>query len=455
MAATTTLTTPAYFRGTWIEPGDPGYEAGHLVFNQRVDAQPKVIARCAGVSDVVAAIVHARDHGLKVDVRSGGCNLGGLTAGGGMVVDLSLMRSVQILPQQRIARLQGGVRGGDLQIEATVHGLAGPTGAVSLTGIGLMLAGGIGLLAPRIGYASDNILAVELATATGEVVKASPDTNPDLFWAVRGSTGNFGVVTGLEVRLHEIPPLVHMGMMSWPLDRLDGPMRALSDPDWASDDLSLIGLLSSASTEADGGLDIVVCHSGTDEVAGADLQRLRSFGAPEADTVRPMPFREASFLYDDLFGPMRATMDDQPVGGLGPELVQALVEKILEPAGGGLHTIEIVPLRGALARAPEFPSALRETAQEPGVGLSPAAWWENASEDHSQDRWVAEVTEIIRRIGPTTEGQHPSAVGVTLDLCGVQRMYGERIDRLRQLKHRWDPDNLFRGAHNIQPATAR
>ena len=446
--------SPSYFRGAWIEPDDPAYEPARPVFNQRADARPKVIARCAGTSDVVAAVAHAREHGLRVDVRSGGYNLGGHTAGGGMVVDLSLMRAVQILPQQRMARLQGGVRGGDLQIEATVHGLAGATGAVSRTGIGLMLAGGIGLLSSRIGYASDNILAVELVTATGEVVTASPDTKPDLFWAVRGSTGNFGVVTALEVRLHEIPPLVHMGMMSWPLDKLDGPIRALSDPDWASDDLGLIGLFNSASLDGRGSLDIVVCHSGTEETARADLERLRSLGALEADAVSPMTFREASFFYDDLYGPMRATIDDQPVHELGAGLVQALVDKIREPAGGGLHAIEIVPLRGALARAPEFPSALREAEQEPGVGLGPAAWWEDASEDPLHDRWVAEVIEIIRRIGPTTEGQHPSGVGVTLDLRGVERMYGDRIGRLRELKRQWDPDNLFPGNHNIPPATA-
>jgi FAD/FMN-containing dehydrogenase len=445
----------AYFRGTWIEPGDPLYDgAARPVFNQRVSAKPAVVARCAGVSDVVTAVTHAREHGLRVDVRSGGYNLGGHTAGGGMVVDLSLMRGVQILPKQRIARLQGGVRGGDLQIEATLHGLAGATGAVSRTGVGLMLAGGIGLLSSRIGYASDNIVAVELVTATGEVVTASPDRNPDLFWAVRGSTGNFGVVTALEVRLHEVPPLVHMGMMSWPLDKLDGPIRALSDPDWASDDLNLIGLFNSASFDGRGGLDILVCHSGTEESATADLERLRSLGASEADTVRPMTFREATFLYDDLYAPMRATIDDQPVRELGEELVQALVDTIREPAGGGMHVIEIVPLRGALTRPPEFPSALRETALEPGVGLGPAAWWEDASEDGSHDRWVAEVIEIIRRIGPATGGQHPNGVGITLDLHGVERMYGDRIDRLRELKRRWDPGNLFPGNHNIPPAIA-
>jgi FAD/FMN-containing dehydrogenase len=446
--------TPSFFRGQWLVPGHPDYDAVRQVFNRRVDAHPEVIARCAGVADVVAALAYARERGTRVDVRCTGVTFGGLTAGSGVVIDLSLMRGIQILPEERIARVQGGIRGGDLQIEAAVHGLAGVAGAVSMTGVGAWLAGGIGLLAPRAGYSSDNILGVELVTAAGEVVTASAEENPDLFWAVRGSTGNFGVVTALEVQLHEIPPLVHGGMMSWSLDNLDGAVRALRDRDWASDDLCLIGVLSAASLGGAGGLDIVLCHSGPAEQARADLERLRSFGAPDHEKVSAMPFRDLTFLFDDGYLPMRATIDEQSVGAFSDELVHALVDKIREPAGGGARFVELVPRAGALGRAPRLPSALRERAEAPTWGIGPGCWWEDATEDGGHDVWVQEVINIVRRVGPVSGCEHPGSVGVARDQEGVRRLYGDRFDRLRELKRRWDPGNVFAGSHNIPPAEA-
>jgi FAD/FMN-containing dehydrogenase len=445
--------SPAFFRGAWIVPGQPEYEAARAVFNQRVDAQPVVIARCAGVADVVSAVAYARERGLRIDVRSTGTNLGGISAGGEMVIDLSLMRGVQILPEQRFARIQGGVSGGDLQIEATQHGLAAATGGLSLTGVGLMLGGGIGHLSSRAGYAADNILKVELVTATGEVVHASPNENPDLFWAVRGSTGNFGVVTSLEVRLHEIPPLVHAGIMSWPLDRLEGPVEALRGWSWCSDDCNLLPELDAATPDAPAALNIFICHSGSAEEARADLDRLRAFGAPDADTVSAVSFRELTFMFDDAFPPSRATINEQSVGALSDQLIHALVEKIQEPAGSGARFIELLTRRGALGRAPEHPSALRERAEDPTWMINPGCWWQNGSEDDNHAAWVADVIETVRRNAPIRPGSHPNTVGVTLDLDGVRRMYGDRFDRLRELKREWDPDNVFAGNHNVPPAT--
>jgi len=443
---------PPFFRGVWMEPGHPEYEAGRGVFNQRVDARPKVIARCAGVSDVVAAVAHAREHRLRVDVRSTGTNLGGIKAGDEMVVDLSLMRGVQIDPEQRVARIQGGVSGGDLQIEATLHGLAGVTGGLSMTGVGLMLGGGIGHLASRAGYSADNILSVELVTASGQVVTASPEENPDLYWAVRGSTGNFGVVTTLEVRLHEVPPLVHAGTMSWSLDHLDGPVQALRDSSWGSDRSNLLPELDSASAEGPAALNLFICHSGAPEEALADLECLRSFGAPDEESISAVPFRELTFMFDGMVGPSRATIDQQSVSAISDELIDALVEKIREPAGTGARFIELLTSRGALGRAPEFPSALREKAVGPTWMINPGCWWLDAAEDAGHLQWVEDVVQTTRQIAPTRCGQHPNTVSVTHDLDGVRQMYGDRFDRLQALKTQWDPDNMFRGNHNIPPS---
>jgi FAD/FMN-containing dehydrogenase len=444
----------AFFRGVWIEPGHPDYDAARWVFNQRVDARPQVIARCAGVADVVAALAYARERGLGIDVRSTGYNLGGLSAGNGMVIDLSLMRGIRILPKQRIARIQGGVRGGDLQIEAARHGLGGVTGALAGTGVGLMLGGGIGFLAARAGYATDNILAVELVTAAGDVVTATPDENPDLFWAVRGSTGNFGVVTALEVRLHEVPPLCQLGSLSWSLDNLAAPFEALRTSfDWASDDCTLIAQLDVTSLEGRGGLDIFMCHSGPADEARAHLERLRSFGAPDAEDVSVVPFRDLHFLFTDFYPPSRTISHEQPVTALSDDLLDAFATRIREPAGSGTRNIEINPRLGAFGRAPEFPSALREAAEEPTWMTTPIVWWDDASEDESHVQWTEDVFEDIWRIGPAVDRAAPNTVAVPLDLDGVARLYGDRFERLRELKRQWDPDNVFAGNHNIPPAS--
>lgn len=444
---------PGFFRGEWIEPGDPAYDVVRPVFNRRVDPRPQTIARCAGVADVVSAVRDARARGLRIDVRSTGYSLGGTTAGDEMVIDLSPMRGVRILPEQRIARIQGGVRGGDLQAEAGLHGLGAATGALAGTGVGLMLGGGVGQMAAKAGYASDNILSIELVTADGDVVVASPDENPDLFWGVVGSTGNLGVVTALEVRLHEVPPSVLLAFVTWSLDNLAGGVEALrSSWDWASDDCNLLSELGVSTLGGRGGLDVIFTHVGSEEQARADLQRLRSFGAPDAVESWEMPFRDAHFAFADAYPPARTFMVEQPVTELGDELVEAFAARIREPAGGGRRGIEMFPRNGALMRAPEFPTALRETGEEPTWMVVPGVWWDDAAEDEGHIDWTQAVVGDIRRIGPTADRARPNTVTEQLDLEGLAWLYGERLPRLRELKRRWDPENVFRGGHNIPPA---
>ncbi|GAA1395081.1 FAD-binding oxidoreductase [Pseudonocardia kongjuensis] len=446
--------TPQFFRGDWLVPGSPGYDDARPVFNLRADARPEVIARCAGVSDVVAALRYAHERGIPIDVRCTGVTFGSLTAGTGVVIDLSPMRAVEILPGERIARVQGGIRGVDLQIEAAVHGLAATTGIVSRTGTGAWLAGGISHLTPSAGFACDNILAVEIVTAAGSVVRASPEENPDLFWAVRGTTGNFGVVTALEVRLHDMPPIVHAGTMSWSYDRLDAPIRALRDRGGASDDLAVLALLGTAANGGRGGLDLIVCHSGSPEDAKSDLDRLRAAGTPDEETVCALPFLELCTMFDDGYPPMRAAMDEQSVGELTDELVAALVEKVREPATGAARSFELVPRYGAMCAAPPHPGAWRESAVAPSFGVGPTAFWEDPAADAANVRWVADAIGTVRQVGTVAGDDHPGSVGTARDLDGLRGLYGDRLDRLRTLKRAWDPGNVFTGSHNIPPAEA-
>jgi FAD/FMN-containing dehydrogenase len=444
---------PPFFRGEWLERGQPAYEEARPVFNRRIDPRPAVIARCAGTADVLAAVGRARERGLRLDVRSSGYGIGGENSGDGLVVDLSLMRGVQVLPDRRVARIQGGARGGDLQIEAALHGLGAGTGVLSGSGVGLLLGGGLGYLSSRIGWASENVLVVELVTAAGELVTASPDVNPDLFWAVRGAPGSFGVVTALEMRLHEIPPLVHAASVTWSVNSIAGPIEALRTlPDWASEDLSLISILNSAALDGHGGYELFACHTGPAGQARADLDRLCSSSTPDVKAVNEIPFRDLHFVNDELFPPMRVIIDEQPLRALDDELIETLVARIREPADGAMRFVEVSPRFGAFGRAPEFPSVLREAAEPPTWSLGPGCWWDDGSEDADHAEWTRQVMADIRRIGPAEGGMHPNSVGIAVDDEGLERMYGDRLPRLRELKRRWDPENVFSGTHEIPPA---
>jgi FAD/FMN-containing dehydrogenase len=195
-----------------------------------------------------------------------------------------------------------------------------------------------------------------------------------------------------------------------------------------------------------------MCHSGPEEEARADLERLRSFGAPDAEDVIAAPFRDLHFLLTEYYPPARTVSHEQPVTALSDELLDAFVARIREPAGSGRRNIEINPRLGAFGRAPESPSALRETGEEPTWMTVPIVWWDEPSEDDAHVEWTEAVFEDICRIGPAVDRAAPNTVAVPLDLDGVARLYGDRFERLRELKRQWDPDNVFHGSHNIPPA---
>src|SRR5947207_1411885 len=209
------------FGGEIVVPGDPGYDSARVVWNAVIDRHPAVVARCASTEDVIRAVRLAREHDLVVAVRSGGHSVGGFsTCDGGILIDLSLMRGVRVDPERRIAHVRGGSLLGDLDKEAQAFGLACPVGVVGHTGVaGLTLGGGMGRLQRRYGFSVDNMLAVELVTADGRVVRVSEQEEPELFWGIRGAGPNFGIVTGFEFRLHPVGPDVTHGPLLFPLER--------------------------------------------------------------------------------------------------------------------------------------------------------------------------------------------------------------------------------------------
>jgi FAD/FMN-containing dehydrogenase len=206
--------------GPVIVPGDPDFDDGRRVWNAEIDRHPSVIARCASAADVTAAIGFAREHQLEISVRGGAHNTAGTAVcDGGLMIDLSLLSAVTVDPETRRARVGGGALLADMDAATQAYGLAVPTGLVSHTGVGgLTLGGGMGWLTRKFGLTIDNLLSAEIVTADGQVQRATPDQHPDLFWAIRGGGGNFGVVTSFELQLHEVDPLVQFGLFFWSLD---------------------------------------------------------------------------------------------------------------------------------------------------------------------------------------------------------------------------------------------
>lgn len=443
------MSAPKYFRGEWLEPGERGYASAGSVFNLlHADVRPAVIARCLGNTDVIAALSYAREHGLPVAVRATGFSLAGFSATTGVTVDLSAMRSVRIDPSTRTAWVGGGVTGGDLAIEGHRYGLAGAVGALSSTGMGLVLGGGMGPLADRTGFASDSILAVEVVTASGEVVIASRDEEPELFWAIRGAGANFGVVTALKLQLHEVPETMAAGWVTWRPERMREALknfreRAVS----TSDDMHMLNVVGPEE------LQLWISHFGTESEAEAEVARLLKDCPPDEDHRSRMPFRDLLHLYDDDFPPQRTTMLEEAFPEVTDEMIDAVLDAIRAPLPAGsaaVRQIEVSVRRGALTAVPEVPSVVHPTSSDPVWAVLPGTWWQDPSEDELHRSWLQETLAAVRPAGTVGGRLVPSMVGVPSSQEVVERVYGDQLERLQALKRTWDPENVFGGNLTIE-----
>jgi FAD/FMN-containing dehydrogenase len=299
------LATLTGFRGTLLRPDDDGYDEARRVHNGLVDIKPALIARCAGTADVRAALAFARDAGYEISIRGGGHNVAGTAlVEGGVTIDLSRMKGIHVDPAARTVRAQGGVLWVELNRETQLHGLAVTGGVISTTGIaGLTLGGGLGWLMPKYGLAIDNLLSAEIVTAAGDVVTASAAEHPDLFWALRGGGGNFGVVTSFEYRLHEVGPIITGGLVVHPFDAGRDVLRFFRDfAAKAPDELMLVGALVHAPDGSGMKVSaIAVCHCGAPEQAADDLEELLAFGSPLDTHVGPMPYEAVNAMLDDAY----------------------------------------------------------------------------------------------------------------------------------------------------------
>jgi hypothetical protein len=434
-------------RGELLRPTDPGYETARTIWNALIGHRPALIARCAGAADVIAVVRFAREHDLLVSMRGGGHNIAGkAVCDGGLMLDLSRMKSIHVDPVARTVRAEPGVLGGEFDRETQAFGLAAPVGTVSTTGIaGLTLGGGQSWLSSKYGFAIDNLLSVDIVTADGVLRTASATQHKDLFWAIRGAGHNFGVVTSFEYRLHPVGPVLG-GTILHPFARATEVLRfyrefTASQPDelqtWA-------GIL----TGPDGNLVVALipCYVGSLDTGERLLAPLRRFGSPVADTIAPIPYVTMQSMFDAALPPGR--LDYWKTGltdRLDDEVVAATIEYARQ-VPSPLSVIIFTEFHGAYSRVGKTDTAYyhRDLQYDP-IAL---AVWTDPADTQRNIRWA-------RELFAAWEPHLPRAVYVN-DLGDegeerAQSAYGENYARLVALKTKYDPTNFFRLNQNIKP----
>ena len=433
-------------RGELVLPNQRGYDDARRVWNGMFNQQPALIARCTSASDVMRAVDFARAHQLLTAVRAGGHSLSGKsTCDGGIVIDVSPMRSVRVDPKQRVARVDGGALLQHLDHETRAFGLVTTTGTVSHTGAaGLTLGGGLGRVGRRFGLACDNLKSVDVVVADGRLLTASSEQNADLFWGLRGGGGNFGVATSFEYQLHAMDSTVLGGAIAWPIAQARDVLRFHAEFSInAPDELNLDCALSSTP---EGGLIVLeVCWSADHARGERVLAPLRSFGAPAFDKIRPMPYLELQSGSDRrLAHGIRFYGKSGFATTLTPQLIDRLVDVFIS-VPPGTYTNVIQHAGGAAGRPPVSATAFPNRHANYWIMLSKS--WTNPTED-------AQRLQVLRgawkSIEPLTSGLYVNAM-TDDERARVASNYGGNYPRLQQLKRKYDPGNQFRLNANVMP----
>jgi FAD/FMN-containing dehydrogenase len=449
----------ARFRGPVILPADLGYDAARAIWNGAIDRRPACVARCTGAADVVAAVGFARERDLLVAVRAGGHGVGGhALCDGGLVIDLSLMKGIRVDPVAQTARAEAGVLWGELDRETQLHGLATVGGIVTHTGIaGLTLGGGIGWLMRKHGATVDNLVSVDLVTADGEVLTASEDENPDLFWGVRGGGGNFGIVTSFEFRLHPVGPIVLAGLLFHPLEEAPEVLRfyrelAAAAPDELTTivELELAPPLPLLPEDVHGKPVVMVgaCYAGRPEDGAEVVRPLKQFGNPIVDLLEPKPYLALQSMFDPLVPHgWHRYWKSVELPPLTDGAIDTLIEHTSRITSPRSYTI-MLQLGGALGRVPEDATAFGQRDAAHNVVIN-AVWTEDDQEGDRHTAWAGAFFDAL---------QPHARDRVYVNFLGeegpdrVRQAYGAaRYDRLVELKRAYDPTNLFRLNQNIEP----
>lgn len=446
------------FRGTLLRPADAGYDEARTIWNAMIDREPALIAQCAGVTDVIASVTFARENDLLLSVKAGGHNVAGnAICDGGLVIDLSPMRSVRIDPDAKTVRVEPGVTLGELDHETQAFGLATPAGIVSTTGVaGLTLGGGWGWLSRTYGLTIDNLRSVDVVTAHGELVHASDKENEDLFWGIRGGGGNFGIATSFEFDVHEVGPEVLGGMIVHSFDDAADVLRFHREfTADAPDELCCYAAIMTAPpvpflpVEVHGTtvVALVLCYSGPIEEGEEAVQPLREFGDPIVDLVEPVPFTAMQQMFDEELGPgYRNYWKTQLIEPLPDEAIDIVIER-----AGSLPSPEtqivFEHIGGEIARVDPAATAYRHRNVPFSFNILPR--WTDPEDDDAIISWAQEFLEEVAQY--STSGVAPNFLSLEGDER-VKAAYGANYDRLVELKNKYDPENLFRMNQNIEPS---
>lgn len=440
-------------------PGDDGYDKARTVWNATVDRRPALAVRCAGVSDVKRAVDFARAHGLLLSVKGGGHNIAGnVVCDGGLLIDLSGMRTVRVDPGARIAHVEPGATLGDFDAEAQAFGLATPVGINSTTGIaGLTLGGGFGWLSRKHGMTIDNLLAVDVITADGRFIRANAQENADLFWALRGGSGNFGIVTRFEFRLHPLGPDVLTGLVVYPLKDAASALRQYRQfANGLSDETAVWAVLRKAPPlpflppEVQGSETVafVIFHAGDPEAGRKAVEPVRHFGKALGEFIGVQPYRSWQRAFDPLLTPgARNYWKSHNFAELSDGAIDTTIRYI-----GNLPSPHCEVFFGQIGGA-----TMRPAADSAGYPHRDAMYfcnvhgrWDTSTEDRNCIEWAR---GFFRDTAPFATG------GVYVNFLTedesdrVKAAYGNNYSRLQEVKKKYDPQNLFRINQNIRPAT--
>jgi FAD/FMN-containing dehydrogenase len=441
----------AQLAGEVLGPDDPGYDAARKIWNAMIDKHPSIIAKCGGVSDVMRAVTFARDHDLPIAIRGGGHSAAGLAmCDDGLVIDLTHMKSIRVDPRAQTVRVESGALWADLDRETQTFGLATTGGTVSNTGVsGLTLGGGLGWLMGMHGLACDNLISVDLVNADGEFMVASDTVHADLFWALRGGGGNFGVATSLEFRLHQVGPTVLGGLVLHPATDAGAVLRFYREfcaqlPDEAEAYAAIMTLPDGLQVAA-----LILGYTGDLAEGERVLEPARRFGSPLADLVQPMPYVQRQKLLDALgeHGIQRYWKS-----GFVPELSDDFVELVVDRAQTMPSPTTLIPMfytHGELSGV---------DPQATAFGLRGTQWdfdiisqWTNPAEQSVHVQWTR---EFWKEVVPYTCGVYVNHLSDD-EPERLTAAYGPNYDRLVAVKSAYDPQNVFHMNHNIPPRVPR
>jgi FAD/FMN-containing dehydrogenase len=447
------------FHGELILPGDQHYETARAVFNAAIDRRPAVIARCVGLADVIEAVNFARRENLLVAVRGTGHNVAGFAVcDHGIVIDLSAMKDIRVDAPARSVRVDAGCNWGEVNDALQPYGLAATGGFVSVTGVsGLTLGGGLGWLVRKHGLALDNLLSAEIVLADGRLVTANARENEDLFWAIRGGGGNFGLVTSFEFRVYPVGTVL-AGIVLHPAAAAAGAIRRWRDLEATAPDESAQGALlfhfadDAPVPESLRGAAVVGLggvYAGAIEEGEKVLRPLREYGPPLADMFRPTPYNEAQRMADFLWPPgLHSYWKSSYLTALSDAAIDVFVDFFARVPSE--RTVIVLEHNGDSAwdRVPDSATAFGHRSWPYNFVVTSA--WSDPKDAQRNIGWTRELFDALRPFSAT--GAYVNYLGGDEGVDGLQAAYGAKLKRLAALKRKFDPTNLFRLNHNIVPA---